>query len=62
GVAAAIPVALAVVLVMVWRGSKAGVFWAEVVVLVAFAVFWIVQTVELTTLRSRSAAVNDVPT
>lgn len=49
GVAAAIPLGLLGVLFMVWSGSSSGVFWAEVVVIAAFAVFWIVQTVELTT-------------
>lgn len=53
GVAAAIPIGLLAVLVTVWSGSSTGVFWAEVVVIAAFAVFWIVQTVELTTRPAR---------
>ncbi|MEO7753085.1 MAG: hypothetical protein ABIS35_06690 [Terracoccus sp.] len=54
GVAAAIPAGLLAVAITVWRGSSTGVFWAEVVVLAAFAVFWVVQTVELTTQPART--------
>lgn len=56
GVAAAIPLGLIAVLLTVWSGSSTGVFWAEVVVIAAFAVFWIVQTVELTTRPARGSA------
>ena len=56
GVAAAIPVGLIAVLLTVLSGSTTGVFWAEVVVIAAFAVFWIVQTVELTTRPARGTA------
>lgn len=55
GVAAAIPLGLLAVAFMVWRGSSRGVLWAEVVVIAAFAVFWIVQTVELTTQPARTS-------
>jgi hypothetical protein len=49
-VAIIIPLGLiAVWMTAAWGGLKQGVFWAETVVILAFSVFWVVQTVELTT-------------
>ena len=53
-VAIAIPVGLLGVLAgVLFAGLSSGVFFAEVVVILSFAVFWTVQTIELTTRAKR---------